>query len=58
MIWLNPVTDVDESFKRGLVAITTDLENMLRTEEFKEPLRLGLYSVNRNPDRFSSRIHD
>ena len=38
MIRLNPVTDVDESVKRGLVAITTRLENMLKTEEFNELL--------------------
>jgi len=41
MIRLNPVTDVDESVQRGLVAIKLGLgrlDDMLTTEEFKELL--------------------
>ena len=36
---MNPVTDLDESVKRGLVAITTSLEKMLKSEEFQELLK-------------------
>ena len=41
MIRLNPVTDVDESVQRGLVAIKLGLgrlDDMYTTEEFKELL--------------------
>jgi hypothetical protein len=38
MIRLNPVTEVDESVKRGLVAMKLRLEEMLNTNEFKEIL--------------------
>ena len=38
MIHLNPVTDVVDSVKRGLVAVITPLEQLLRSDEFKEIL--------------------
>ena len=38
MIRLNPVTEVNDSVKRGLVAITTPLEQMLGSDNFKEIL--------------------
>ena len=38
MIRLNPVTDVVDSVKRGLVAVITPLEQLLGSVEFKEIL--------------------
>ena len=38
MICLNPVTDVVDSVKRGLVAVITPLEQLLGSDEFKEIL--------------------
>jgi hypothetical protein len=38
MICLNPVTDVVDSVKRGLVAVITALEQVLGSNEFKEIL--------------------
>ena len=39
MIRLNPVTEVDDSVKRGLVPMRTDLEQLLGSDNFKEILR-------------------
>ena len=39
MICLNPVTEVDDSVKRGLVPMRTDLEQLLGSDNFKEILR-------------------
>jgi hypothetical protein len=39
MIPLNPVTEVDDSVKRGLVPMRTDLEQLLGSDNFKEILR-------------------
>ncbi len=39
MIRLNPVTDVDDSVKRELVLMRTDLEQLLGSDNFKEILR-------------------
>jgi hypothetical protein len=39
IIRLNPVTDVDDSVKRGLIPMRTDLEQLLGSENFKEILR-------------------
>jgi hypothetical protein len=36
MICLNPVTDVVDSVKRGLVAVITPLEQLLGSDKFKE----------------------
>ncbi len=38
MIRLNPVTDVVDSVKRGLVAMITDIERELASDDFKEIL--------------------
>ena len=38
MIRLNPVTDVVDSVKRGLVAMITDIERVLASDDFKEIL--------------------
>jgi hypothetical protein len=38
MICLNPVTDVVDSVKRGMVAVITLLEQLLGSDEFKEIL--------------------
>jgi hypothetical protein len=39
MIRLNPVTEVDDSVKRGLVPMRTDLEQLLGSDNFKEILQ-------------------
>jgi hypothetical protein len=39
LIRLNPVTDLDDSVKRGLVAMITPLEQMIGSDNFKEILQ-------------------
>ncbi len=43
---LNPVTDVVDSVKRGLVAIITPLEQLLQSVEFKEILTTDATTEN------------
>ena len=38
MICLNPITEVDDSVKRGLVPMRTDLEQLLGSDNFKQIL--------------------
>ena len=39
LICLNPVTELDDSVKRGLVATITPLEQMIGSDDFKEILQ-------------------
>ena len=39
LIRLNPVTEVDDSVKRGLVAMITPVEQLLGSNDFKEILK-------------------
>jgi hypothetical protein len=42
---LNPVTEVDDSVKRGLVAVTTHVEQLLGSDDFKEILQTDATTV-------------
>ena len=39
MIRLNPVTEVDDSVKRGLVAVITHVEQLLGSDDLKKILQ-------------------
>ncbi len=39
LIHVNPVTELDDSIKRGLVATITPLEQMIGSDDFKEILQ-------------------
>ena len=48
LIRLNPVTEVDDSVKRGLVAMITPVEQLLGRDDFKEILKPMLLQRKEN----------